>query len=203
VLAQQAGKVTFSYKDYAQGARQKCMSLQLGEFIRRLRLHLLPAGFVKIRHYGLLADRGRQPRLQQTRARLGWPKGLPCFSPALAAPVPALREGGVVPGAGGAAAAVQSRTGDNRHLMSRSPHPPPQIRARKPNRRSVGRPILFANGKKRAQLVFHAQDDAHGSARRTRGPEIRPPGAGVWAHRQPARAASSHARGDSARYFPL
>jgi len=132
------------------------------------------------------------------RGARGAPTGI-----ALAAPVPALREGGVVPGAGGAAAAVQSRADDNRHLMSRSPHPPPPTRARKPNRGSVGRPILFANGKERAQLVFHAQDDAMGSARRTRGPEIRPHGAGVWAHRQPARAASSHARGDSGRYFPL
>jgi hypothetical protein len=46
------------------------MRLPLGEFIRRLRLHLLPPRFVKIRHYGLLANRGRQVRLQAARALL-------------------------------------------------------------------------------------------------------------------------------------
>ena len=62
--------VTFDYKDYADGARHKPMRLPLGEFIRRLRLHVLPPRFVKIRHYGLLANRGRQARLQQARALL-------------------------------------------------------------------------------------------------------------------------------------
>jgi hypothetical protein len=67
----QAGAVTFDYKDYADGARHKSMTLPLDEFIRRLRLHLLPPRFVKIRHYGLLANRGRQERLRQARALLG------------------------------------------------------------------------------------------------------------------------------------
>jgi hypothetical protein len=62
--------VAFDYKDYADGARHKTMRLPLGEFIRRLRLHLLPPRFVKIRHYGLLANRGRQVRLQAARALL-------------------------------------------------------------------------------------------------------------------------------------
>jgi hypothetical protein len=62
--------VTFDYKDYADGARHKAMHLPLGEFIRRLRLHLLPPRFVKIRHYGFLANRGRQVRLQEARALL-------------------------------------------------------------------------------------------------------------------------------------
>jgi len=62
--------VAFDYKDYADGARHKTMHLPLGEFIRRLRLHLLPPRFVKIRHYGLLANRGRQVRLQEARALL-------------------------------------------------------------------------------------------------------------------------------------
>ena len=62
--------VAFDYKDYADGARHKTMHLPLGEFIRRLRLHLLPPRFVKIRHYGLLANRDRQVRLQAARALL-------------------------------------------------------------------------------------------------------------------------------------
>ena len=62
--------VAFDYKDYADGARHKTLHLALDEFIRRLRLHLLPPRFVKIRHYGLLANRGRQVRLQAARALL-------------------------------------------------------------------------------------------------------------------------------------
>ena len=73
-LDPQVGTVTFDYKDYADGARHKAMNLALGEFIRRLRLHLLPPRFVKIRHYGLLANRGRRTRLQRARALLGAPE---------------------------------------------------------------------------------------------------------------------------------
>ena len=70
-LDREAGSLTFDYKDYADGAKHKTMPLGLGEFIRRLRLHFLPARFVKIRHYGLLANRGREGRLQAARTLLG------------------------------------------------------------------------------------------------------------------------------------
>lgn len=63
--------VTFSYKDYADGERRKTMTLALEEFVRRFALHLLPRGFVKIRHYGLVANRGRAQRLQRARSLLG------------------------------------------------------------------------------------------------------------------------------------
>ena len=66
-----ASTLTFDYKDYADGARHKPMELSLAEFIRRLCLHFLPPRFVKIRHYGLLANRGRQARLERARALLG------------------------------------------------------------------------------------------------------------------------------------
>jgi Putative transposase/Transposase zinc-binding domain len=69
-LDRQEQAVTFDYKDYADGARHKSMHLSLGEFIRRLRLHFLPPRFVKIRHYGLLGNRGRPARLQQARLLL-------------------------------------------------------------------------------------------------------------------------------------
>jgi hypothetical protein len=65
-----AGTVIFDYKDYADGARHKPMQLDLSEFIRRLCLHFLPPRFVKIRHYGLLANRGRQHHLARARALL-------------------------------------------------------------------------------------------------------------------------------------
>ena len=69
-LDRAAQTVAFDYKDYAQGARHRSMPLALGEFIRRLCLHFLPPRFVKIRHYGLLSNRGRHPRLQRARALL-------------------------------------------------------------------------------------------------------------------------------------
>ncbi len=85
-LDRQAGTVTFDYKDYADGARHKSMNLALEEFIRRLRLHLLPPRFVKIRHYGLLANRGRRARLQRARALLGAPEPAPPPRPARSVP---------------------------------------------------------------------------------------------------------------------
>jgi hypothetical protein len=65
-----ARTVTFGYKDYNAGSQRKVMTLGLDEFLRRFCLHILPAGFVKIRHYGLLSNRGRQERIAQARALL-------------------------------------------------------------------------------------------------------------------------------------
>jgi hypothetical protein len=65
-----AHTVTFAYKDYADRSRQKTLRLDCGEFIRRLRLHILPPRFVKIRHYGLLANRNRHARIAVARAAL-------------------------------------------------------------------------------------------------------------------------------------
>jgi hypothetical protein len=62
--------ITFAYKDYADASRGKTMTLALTEFIRRFRLHILPERFVKIRHYGLLANRHRHARIAQARAAL-------------------------------------------------------------------------------------------------------------------------------------
>lgn len=61
------GQVTFRYKDYRHAQRQAVMRLPAVEFIRRFLLHGLPKGFVRIRHYGLLANRVRQKRLEQCR----------------------------------------------------------------------------------------------------------------------------------------
>jgi len=62
--------VSFAWKDYADGARGKTMTLGLGEFVRRFCLHLLPERFVKIRHFGFLSNRQRQKRVSQARALL-------------------------------------------------------------------------------------------------------------------------------------
>ena len=96
-LDRSAGTVTFDYKDYADGARHKPMQLGLPEFIRRLRLHFLPPRFVKIRHYGLLANRGRQQRLERARALLS-PN-----QPTAPAPAPTVRTLPVCPHCGWAA----------------------------------------------------------------------------------------------------
>jgi len=64
--------VTFRWKDYrAKGkTRHKTMTLTTGEFIRRFLLHVLPSGFHRIRHYGLLANAGRRDHLAQVRELL-------------------------------------------------------------------------------------------------------------------------------------
>jgi len=62
--------VTLSYKDYRQGARQRQMVLSGEEFVRRFLLHILPKGLMRVRHYGFLANRCRQVRLQQIRRAL-------------------------------------------------------------------------------------------------------------------------------------
>lgn len=55
ILSLQHGKVTFRWKDYADGNRQKTMSLPAVEFIRRFLQHVLPSGFMKVRYYGFLS----------------------------------------------------------------------------------------------------------------------------------------------------
>jgi hypothetical protein len=64
------GRVTFRYKDYADDHKQKAMTLSAEEFLRRFVQHVLPARFVKVRHYGLLANRQRAVRLEQCRRLL-------------------------------------------------------------------------------------------------------------------------------------
>lgn len=66
----QNGTVTFRYKDYAHDSQTRSMTLSLEEFLRRFCLHILPLRFVKIRHYGLLANRDRPIRIAQARALL-------------------------------------------------------------------------------------------------------------------------------------
>jgi hypothetical protein len=70
LLSLQDGQVTFRYKDYAADRRSKTMALTGEEFLRRFVQHVLPRGFVKIRHYGLLASRGRNERLAWCRRLL-------------------------------------------------------------------------------------------------------------------------------------
>jgi len=64
------GEVTFRWKDYADGNAVKEMTLDVREFTRRFLLHILPRGFVRIRHYGFLANRCRSERLERCRQLL-------------------------------------------------------------------------------------------------------------------------------------
>lgn len=57
------GKVQFSYKDYKDKDKIKIMELDTNEFIRRYLMHVLPSGFMKIRHYGFLSNGNKQKRL--------------------------------------------------------------------------------------------------------------------------------------------
>lgn len=69
-LDAQSGAVTFSWKDYADSAKDKAMTLDAVEFVRRFRSHILPPRFVKIRHYGLLSNRNRRTKIAQCKILL-------------------------------------------------------------------------------------------------------------------------------------
>jgi hypothetical protein len=56
-------RVSFRWRDYAHGSRQRIMTLDAEQFLRRFFLHVLPKGFVRIRHYGLLSNRFRKQLL--------------------------------------------------------------------------------------------------------------------------------------------
>ena len=87
----QDDRVTFTWKDYADGCRRKQLTLDAVEFVRRFALHIVPKGLVRIRHYGLLAHRDRGERLALCRSLLA----------AEAEPVPAAETASAPPPAGG------------------------------------------------------------------------------------------------------
>ena len=60
-------RVTFRWKDYAHGSKPRQMTLTATEFLRRFFLHVLPKGFVRIRHFGFLGNRFRAVRVQLCR----------------------------------------------------------------------------------------------------------------------------------------
>ena len=64
-------QVTFRWKDYAQGHRWPIMTLDAIELVRRFLMHVLPSGFVRIRHYGILANCHRREKLKRCRQLLG------------------------------------------------------------------------------------------------------------------------------------
>jgi len=63
-------RVTFRWKDYAHGSKKRQMTLPATEFLRRFFLHVLPKGFVRIRHFGFLSNRFRAARVKLCRQLL-------------------------------------------------------------------------------------------------------------------------------------
>jgi len=70
LISYENGMVRFSYKDYRQGGVRKEMELEDTEFVRRFALHILPAGFVRIRHYGILSSTTKKVSIPAIREQL-------------------------------------------------------------------------------------------------------------------------------------
>jgi ssDNA-binding Zn-finger/Zn-ribbon topoisomerase 1 len=70
LIGLEGDQVQFLWKDYADEGKQKTMKLKAVEFLRRFLLHVLPAGFVRIRHYGFLANRACREKLALCRTLL-------------------------------------------------------------------------------------------------------------------------------------
>jgi hypothetical protein len=77
ILQVENGEVTLSYRDRKDGDRKKIMTLEAQEFIRRFLLHVLPDGFMRIRHFGFLANRSKKKALAQCRKLLDLNPALP------------------------------------------------------------------------------------------------------------------------------
>jgi hypothetical protein len=63
-------RVSFRWRDYAHGNKQRVMTLDAVNFLCRFFLHVLPKGFVRVRHYGLLSNRFRKQLLPLARTLL-------------------------------------------------------------------------------------------------------------------------------------
>lgn len=75
------GNVTFAYRDRGEGDRIKAMTIPAEEFIRRFLLHALPTSFMRIRHFGFLANRCKGPDLRRCRKLLGLSPEIPKTQP--------------------------------------------------------------------------------------------------------------------------
>jgi hypothetical protein len=73
LVALQHGKVTFRYRDRCRGNARRLMTLDAHEFIDRFLLHVLPRGFVRVRHYGFQANGRRRQLIARARQLLADP----------------------------------------------------------------------------------------------------------------------------------
>ncbi len=77
ILSCGGDRVQLDYKDYRDGNRHKVLTLSDEELLRRFLLHVLPKGFVRIRHFGFLANRCRTERLEEIRIAINAARPLP------------------------------------------------------------------------------------------------------------------------------
>jgi hypothetical protein len=89
------GSVTFSAKDYRHGGKTHPVTLTDHEFIRRLAMHILPRGFTRIRHYGILSSALKKDIIPQLQQQLGKPQ-LPEKPKPVHRPCPVCRKGQLV-----------------------------------------------------------------------------------------------------------
>jgi hypothetical protein len=71
LVAFENGSVSFRWRDYAHGGKKKVMTVSAHEFLRRFLLHVLPGGLVRIRHFGLFANRRRGAALERCSTLIG------------------------------------------------------------------------------------------------------------------------------------
>jgi len=87
LVAFENDRVSFRWRDYAHGGKKKVMTVSAHEFLRRFLLHVLPGGLVRIRHFGLFANRRRGATLTRCRELLGMtPRVDPPLAPSLRCP---------------------------------------------------------------------------------------------------------------------
>ncbi|MDT8302888.1 MAG: IS91 family transposase [Sedimentisphaerales bacterium] len=80
IVEVKAGQITFRYRDRSDGDKCKLMTIATQEFIRRFLLHVLPESFMRIRHYGFLANRCKREHMAKCRELLGLSAELPSVS---------------------------------------------------------------------------------------------------------------------------
>jgi hypothetical protein len=90
--------VTFSWKDYAHKNRPRTMTLDGGEFLRRFLMHAIPTGFMRIRHFGLLANRVRAKNLALCRRLMSAPPPANCPTVDTAQACPLCQRGRMISG---------------------------------------------------------------------------------------------------------
>jgi hypothetical protein len=118
LVAFKEDRVSFRWKDYAAGGKQKIMTVSTDEFLRRFLLHVLPKGLVRIRHFGLFANRRRAASLLRCRSLLGTHASPPEAAPSTQHPCPLCSEPMLV---------VERMTSSQLHFRSTltSSHSPP------------------------------------------------------------------------------
>jgi hypothetical protein len=81
LISLEDGRVTFHWKNYAHASEPATMTLKAEEFIRRVLLHVLPKGFIKVRHFGFLANRHRRDNVLLCRKLLAASSTIPGVAP--------------------------------------------------------------------------------------------------------------------------